>query len=182
MEATTAAGGRRKLHVDTLFPKTEHTADRCGLCPLGIAYSTLHTHKQDSHRRLARVACMFRTATRSLSILLHMSSTIPASASASSALIQFSTCELSDALIKLGLPHGGHIPDISRQSKWEGSAGQRICGPAYTVKMVPASDTNAPKLSQHFVDTAESGSVIVIEAPPCSYLLQLSHIVIVLCS
>ncbi|KAG6335571.1 hypothetical protein ID866_3511 [Astraeus odoratus] len=42
----------------------------------------------------------------------------------------------------------------------------KICAPAYTVKMVPASDTTAPKLSAHFVDTATPGSVIVIDAPP----------------
>ncbi|EJD02945.1 RraA-like protein [Fomitiporia mediterranea MF3/22] len=88
------------------------------------------------------------------------------SSSATSALAQFTSCELSDALIKLGSPHGGHIPDLRRQSAWNGSADQKICGPAYTVRMVRTSEADAPKPAQHFVDTAEKGAVIVIEAPP----------------
>lgn len=84
-----------------------------------------------------------------------------------SALATFSSCEISDALIKLGLPHGGHIPDIRMLSPTT-SGETRLCGPAYTVQMVPGSDKTSPKLSSHFVDTAPSGSVIVIDAPPRS--------------
>lgn len=76
---------------------------------------------------------------------------------------KFSSCEVSDALIKLGLPHGGHIPDIYMLSPMNQST--RICGPAYTVKMVVASETNAPRLEKHFVDTAPPESIIVIDAP-----------------
>ncbi|KAL4251471.1 Ribonuclease E inhibitor RraA/RraA-like protein [Abortiporus biennis] len=79
-------------------------------------------------------------------------------------LSTFSTCEISDALIKLGVPNGGHIPDIQQYSP--SSSETRICGPAYTVKMVMSSDKSAPKLSAHFVDTVPNGSVIVIDAPP----------------
>jgi len=42
----------------------------------------------------------------------------------------------------------------------------KMCAPAYTVKMVLSSNNTAPKLSEHFVDTAPAGSVIVIDAPP----------------
>ncbi|KAF6760312.1 ribonuclease E inhibitor RraA/Dimethylmenaquinone methyltransferase [Ephemerocybe angulata] len=78
-----------------------------------------------------------------------------------SGLSQFSSCELSDALIKLSIPHGGHIPDIQLISPG------RICSPAYTVKMVLASDTLSPKLTGgHFVDQAKEGHVVVIDAPP----------------
>ncbi|EIW62876.1 RraA-like protein [Trametes versicolor FP-101664 SS1] len=79
------------------------------------------------------------------------------------ALAEFSTCEISDALIKLGSPHGGHIPDIHMLSPADSTT--RLCGPAYTVQMVLGSDTSAPKLSAHFVDTAPEGSVVVISAP-----------------
>ncbi|KAG1731476.1 ribonuclease E inhibitor RraA/Dimethylmenaquinone methyltransferase [Suillus paluster] len=82
-------------------------------------------------------------------------STVPLSA--------FSACEVSDALIKLGSPNGGHIPDVHIHSP---SSQVKICAPAYTVQMVLASDKSAPKLSSHFVDTATPGSVIVIDAPP----------------
>ncbi|KAI0085185.1 RraA-like protein [Irpex rosettiformis] len=89
------------------------------------------------------------------------------SSASSSALSKYSTCELSDALIKLGVPHGGYIPDIHMFSPSStGSGDTRICGPAYTVQMVLGSDTSAPKLSQHFVDTTPSGSVVVVAAPP----------------
>ncbi|KIP11584.1 hypothetical protein PHLGIDRAFT_10573 [Phlebiopsis gigantea 11061_1 CR5-6] len=87
------------------------------------------------------------------------------STSSSSPLFKFSTCEISDALIKLGVPHGGHIPDIHMFSPSQSSE-TRICGPAYTVQMVLGSDKTAPKLSSHFVDTAPAGSVIVVAAPP----------------
>ncbi|KAH9942463.1 RraA-like protein [Epithele typhae] len=80
-----------------------------------------------------------------------------------SKLADFSTCELSDALIKLGSPHGGYIPDMNMFSP--SSASTRLCGPAYTVQMIAASQ-DGPKLSQHFVDTAPEGSVILVNAPP----------------
>lgn len=81
-------------------------------------------------------------------------------------LSEFSACEISDALIKLGYPNGGHIPDIHLVLPLGSS--QKICGPAYTVQMVFTLDTSAPKLSSHFVDTAPTGTVIVINAPPSS--------------
>ncbi|KAI6021439.1 ribonuclease E inhibitor RraA/Dimethylmenaquinone methyltransferase [Pisolithus microcarpus] len=84
------------------------------------------------------------------------------------ALSVFSSCEISDALIKLGIPHGGHIPDISMFSPGTPASTQsaKVCAPAYTVKMVPADDDTSPKLSAHFVDTVTPGSVIVVDAPP----------------
>jgi len=83
-------------------------------------------------------------------------------------LAQFSTCEISDALIKISIPHGGHIPDVNMISP---NSNIRICGPAYTVQMVLASHTPAPKLSSHFVDTAPNGSIIVIDVPPGSVIV-----------
>jgi hypothetical protein len=82
----------------------------------------------------------------------------------------FSTCELSDALLKLGVPHGGHIPDVHRISESSNSHSERLCGPAYTVRLVLASDRNAPKLLQgHFVDLAPKDSVVFISAPQGSF-------------
>ncbi|KDQ21641.1 hypothetical protein BOTBODRAFT_26073 [Botryobasidium botryosum FD-172 SS1] len=86
--------------------------------------------------------------------------------SVSDKLAEYTTCEISDALIKLGVPHGGHIPDITMFSPSFDDTSVRICGPAYTVKMVPASDTSSPKLERHFVDSAPRGCVMVISAPP----------------
>ncbi|KAF8629416.1 hypothetical protein AX15_003467 [Amanita polypyramis BW_CC] len=83
-----------------------------------------------------------------------------------SPLANFSTCEISDALIKLGVPHGGYLPDIRIMSPAPSQqSAMRICGPAYTVQMVFASDTSAPRLTEHFVDTIPPNSVVVIDAP-----------------
>lgn len=89
----------------------------------------------------------------------------------SNGLADFSTCEISDALIKLNIPHGGHIPDIHMMSPLM-DTGIRICSPAYTVRMTLGSDKEAPSLSEHFVDTAPAGSVIVIDAPEGSSSLR----------
>jgi regulator of RNase E activity RraA len=104
---------------------------------------------------------MNRAAWRFHPFLRAMSTT-----SSSATLSQYSSCEISDALLKLGLPHGGHIPDIHMFSPSATSSEVKICGPAYTVKMVLSSNKTAPKLSEHFVDTAPEGSVIVIDVPP----------------
>jgi len=88
-------------------------------------------------------------------------------------LAEFSTCEISDALIKLSVPHGGHIPDIHMLSPATSNCKVKLCGPAYTVQMVLASSKDAPRLSKHFVDTAPPGSVIVIDAPKGFVLLLL---------
>ncbi|EAU91438.2 hypothetical protein CC1G_01927 [Coprinopsis cinerea okayama7 len=77
-----------------------------------------------------------------------------------SVLSDFSTCEISDALIKLKVPNGGYLPDVNMLA--EG----KICSPAYTVKMVMGSDTSAPKFEGgHFVDGITEGHVVVIDAP-----------------
>lgn len=86
-------------------------------------------------------------------------------------LADFSTCEISDALIKLKVPHGGFIPDIHAISPGT-CPGMKICGPAYTVKMVFAADKHAPSLEEHFVDTAPAGSIIIIDAPQGSASLR----------
>ncbi|KAF8894097.1 ribonuclease E inhibitor RraA/Dimethylmenaquinone methyltransferase [Infundibulicybe gibba] len=77
-------------------------------------------------------------------------------------LHEFSACEISDALIKMGIQHGGYIPDINLIAP---SPETKIYGPAYTVKMVHGSDTSTPKVSFHFVDRVPPGSIIVIDAP-----------------
>jgi regulator of RNase E activity RraA len=100
--------------------------------------------------------------TRLLTISRAMSTSTPSS---TCPLLQFSACEISDALIKLGSPNGGHIPDVYMLSP---TSQVKICAPAYTVQMVLASDKSAPKLSSHFVDTATPGSIVVIDAPPRS--------------
>jgi hypothetical protein len=64
------------------------------------------------------------------------------------------------------VPQGGHIPDIHRISPHPDGAGVRLCGPAYTVRLVLASERDAPKLQGHFVDLAPEGTVAFVCAPP----------------
>jgi len=78
----------------------------------------------------------------------------------------FSTCEVSDALLKLGVPHGGHIPDIHRISPESASAGIRLCGPAYTVRLVMAFENNPKQLQGHFIDLAPEGTVAFLRGSP----------------
>ena len=88
-------------------------------------------------------------------------------------LATYSTCEISDALIKQGTPHGGFVPDIAEMTS-AASSQARLCGQAYTVQMVLTSDNTAPRLSAHFVDTAPEGYVIVISAPRSVSVLSLA--------
>lgn len=95
-----------------------------------------------------------------------------------SALEPYSTCDISDALGKLGII--GHLPDIVLKT-----ASKRICGPAHTVEFslitsvavdsviakvktsnIEIGDTTAQVTTVHHVDSASPGSVIVIKTPP----------------
>lgn len=99
-----------------------------------------------------------------------LSSTYPGQSPSAptSSLAQYSTCEVSDALVKLGIPSGGHIPDIDMYSPSpsQDAATGKICGPAFTVKMVVASDKTSPKPATHFVDACPEGHVMFVSAPP----------------
>ena len=86
-----------------------------------------------------------------------------------SSLSTFSSCEISDALIKLGYTSGGHIPNLRLISPPQ-TQSKRLYGPAFTVKMVLSSEKDAPKLDGHFVDKIESGCVAFVSAPPSTTL------------
>ena len=79
-------------------------------------------------------------------------------------LQQFSSCDVSDALGRIG--HFGQLTDILMASPNPATHPDvRVVGLAYTVEFVLASDTNAPKPSKHHVDSAPQGSIIVIKTP-----------------
>ncbi|WVQ72417.1 hypothetical protein IAR50_001969 [Cryptococcus sp. DSM 104548] len=83
------------------------------------------------------------------------------------ALRELSTCEISDALIKLGSTTGGFIPDLHIFSPRR-TEDVKVVGPAFTVQMVAENvkrDQEPPKPKEHFVDACPSGSVMVISAP-----------------
>jgi hypothetical protein len=71
------------------------------------------------------------------------------------ALSSYSTCDISDALLKLGIPTGGFLPDISLWSPQRQEGPTRVAGPAYTVKFMRNHQTNTPILAKHYVRTED---------------------------
>ncbi|RKP06342.1 RraA-like protein [Thamnocephalis sphaerospora] len=76
-------------------------------------------------------------------------------------LLQFTTCDVADALRVLG--QDGFLPDLQLYAP----TGPETCvvGPVHTVQMARADDKEAPRTSEDYVDTAPSGSIIVISVP-----------------
>jgi len=81
------------------------------------------------------------------------------------ALREFSTCDVSDALLKLKYPNGGFLSNITLWSPERQAGETKVVGPAYTVKYVPLS-SDEPKMATHYIDTIPSGSVVFISCPP----------------
>ncbi|KAJ5111400.1 hypothetical protein N7532_001935 [Penicillium argentinense] len=88
-----------------------------------------------------------------------------APAKAVQALRKFSSCDIGDALVKLGLKHGGYLSGLSMYSPRRMSGPSKIFGPAYTVRMVPASDKTSPNPRTHFADAIPMNSVVFVSQP-----------------
>ncbi|KAI9918428.1 hypothetical protein PsorP6_011762 [Peronosclerospora sorghi] len=59
----------------------------------------------------------------------------------------------------------GHLIDVNLVPFPPTSSDVDICGPAFTVQVVPATGCAVRKLPFHYVDKTEKGQVIVISAP-----------------
>ncbi|KAL2203868.1 RraA-like protein [Sarocladium strictum] len=81
-----------------------------------------------------------------------------------SALQEYTTCDVSDALLKLKQSHGGFLPGLTMWSPERQAGDTKIVGPAYTVKYVPIDDP-APKHPTHYIDTIPEGAVVFISCP-----------------
>ncbi|OAQ83855.1 ribonuclease e inhibitor rraa dimethylmenaquinone methyltransferase protein [Purpureocillium lilacinum] len=81
------------------------------------------------------------------------------------ALRQYTTCDISDALCKLKYPNGGFLSGLTMWSPTRQAGPTKIVGPAYTVKYVKLDDPT-PKLPTHYIDTVPEGSVIFVSCPP----------------
>jgi regulator of RNase E activity RraA len=73
--------------------------------------------------------------------------------------------QIGDALVKLKVPHSGYLSGLSMFSAPGKSERSKIFGPAYTVRMVPASDKTSPTPVQHFADAIPSGSIVFVSQP-----------------
>ncbi|PWY74511.1 RraA-like protein [Aspergillus sclerotioniger CBS 115572] len=81
------------------------------------------------------------------------------------ALQRFTSCDVGDALVKLGVPQGGYLSGLTMYSPGLMSSTAKIFGPAYTVKMVHAADKAPPTPKVHFADAIPQNSVVFVSQP-----------------
>ncbi|KAK1778292.1 ribonuclease E inhibitor RraA/Dimethylmenaquinone methyltransferase [Copromyces sp. CBS 386.78] len=80
------------------------------------------------------------------------------------ALQQYTTCDVSDALVKLKHRNGGFLSGLTMWSPHRQEGATKIVGPAYTVQYVPLSDPR-PQYPTHYIDDVPKGSVLFVSAP-----------------
>lgn len=78
-------------------------------------------------------------------------------------LESYTPCDVADALVKYGLPHGGYFPNLVQLSK--SPSGTTAVGRAYTVLYAPIDDPRPP-VKGGYIDTAPPGSIVVIGTTP----------------
>ncbi|KAE8146986.1 ribonuclease E inhibitor RraA/Dimethylmenaquinone methyltransferase [Aspergillus avenaceus] len=81
------------------------------------------------------------------------------------ALQKFASCDVGDALVKLNVPQGGYLSGLRMFSPGPGNTKAKVFGPAYTIRMVPASDKSSPTPPHYFVDRIPRGSVVFVSQP-----------------
>ncbi|RKU40404.1 hypothetical protein DL546_000260 [Coniochaeta pulveracea] len=81
------------------------------------------------------------------------------------ALKQYTTCDVSDALVKLDFPNGGFLSGLTMWSPQRQDGTAKIVGPAYTVKY-SLKDDPAPKHTSHYIDSVPAGAVVFVSCPP----------------
>ncbi|KAJ0414259.1 ribonuclease E inhibitor RraA/Dimethylmenaquinone methyltransferase [Aspergillus carlsbadensis] len=81
------------------------------------------------------------------------------------ALRKFASCDIGDALVKLGVPNGGYLAGLKMFSPGVMCTKTRMFGPAYTVRMVRDSDKASPTPPNHFADAIPKESVVFISQP-----------------
>lgn len=71
--------------------------------------------------------------------------------------------------MKLNVPYGGYLHGLKMFSPLQQAGETKIFGPAYTVQLVDATNTSAPKPAGHFADSIEKDSVVFISQPQGYY-------------
>jgi regulator of RNase E activity RraA len=77
--------------------------------------------------------------------------------------------QIGDALVKLKVPYGGYLHGLKMFSPEQQAGETKIFGPAYTVQLVDANNTTAPKPAKHFADGIEKDCVVFISQPKGFY-------------
>ncbi|KAF6811595.1 ribonuclease e inhibitor rraa dimethylmenaquinone methyltransferase [Colletotrichum plurivorum] len=80
------------------------------------------------------------------------------------ALENYTTCDVSDALCRLGHPDGGYLPGISMWSPERQGGSTKIIGPVHTVKYALHDDLS-PACPTHYIDEVPKNSVIFVSSP-----------------
>ncbi|KAJ4421163.1 hypothetical protein N0V82_003928 [Gnomoniopsis sp. IMI 355080] len=80
-------------------------------------------------------------------------------------LKEFTTCDISQALVHLGYRNGGFLSGLTMWSPERQAGATKLIGPAYTVKYAPKDDP-APKLQSHYIDSVPEGAVVFVSCPP----------------
>ncbi|KAH7468540.1 Protein DlpA [Phytophthora ramorum] len=78
-------------------------------------------------------------------------------------LAKLSVCAIADAMAKLKIQ--GHLVDVRLVRGFDTPLTTDMCGPAFTVQVVPSTGVTVKKLPFHYVDKTEEGQVVVISAP-----------------
>ena len=84
-----------------------------------------------------------------------------------------SSCDCSDALLKLGVPNGGYIPGPTLWSPKRQEGDTKVIGRAYTVKYALNSDP-AAKIASHYVSLAAINLTLQIDSIPKGAVVYIS--------
>ncbi|KAH3670561.1 hypothetical protein OGAPHI_001076 [Ogataea philodendri] len=77
-------------------------------------------------------------------------------------LSKYSTCDVSDALLKFGVSNGGYLPNLTRFSH----NGSTMVGKAYTVLFAAKDDPNYTAIKGGYIDNLPPDAVLVIALTP----------------
>lgn len=95
----------------------------------------------------------------------------PAAPAAAAELRKYTACDVSDALLKLGVPGAGFIADLHRYSPLPTDAASSVVAPVSTVLFVARGEAPTEPASNvppdaHWADVTEPGTFVVIKQPP----------------
>ncbi|CAI5709703.1 unnamed protein product [Hyaloperonospora brassicae] len=78
-------------------------------------------------------------------------------------LAKLSTCVIADAMAQMKLD--GYLVDVGLVRGYDAPLAMNICGPAFTVEVMPLTGALVHSSSCDYIDTVEMGHVVVISAP-----------------
>ncbi|KFA76739.1 hypothetical protein S40288_07823 [Stachybotrys chartarum IBT 40288] len=86
-------------------------------------------------------------------------------------LDRYNACDISDALLKLGVPSAGFFADLQPYSVHDAAAPPKTIGPVSTVLFVPKGEAiDAPAgnipADTHWADVTKPGTLVVLKQPP----------------